>query len=249
MNESRSNLLIPIQYVRNQYDLRWCDFWAGKLMKPYRRVLPALAEGESPDKGPQTAVEADRGGHTEDGYDPNGWTERKQQADRRSVHMITWYPLICYKEIQFEYVNGGTSFTTLRPVLSVLSEWTTADGRRSAVCQQLSVLSGEWSQHSRSSQIQICKLHLQPHNAGHWAALWEEMRIKSVLLLKQLGGSLHWSYMEESLSNFVVQRLLKWSGLFLQLSSESTPCCKPFWHIMWGSDDTRKRIVFHTRKA
>lgn len=46
-------------------------------------------------------------------------------------------------------------------------------------------------------------------------------------LLKQLAGSLHWSYMEESLSNFVILRLLKWSGLFPQLSSDSTPCCRP----------------------
>lgn len=33
-------------------------------------VVPALAEGESPDKRPQAAVEADRGSQTEDGYDP-----------------------------------------------------------------------------------------------------------------------------------------------------------------------------------
>lgn len=47
-------------------------FWAASIMKPCWRVSPALAERESPDKRPQAAVEADRGGHTEDGYDPNG---------------------------------------------------------------------------------------------------------------------------------------------------------------------------------
>ena len=35
-------------------------------------VSPALAERKSPDKRPKTAVEADRGCHTEDGNDPNG---------------------------------------------------------------------------------------------------------------------------------------------------------------------------------
>ena len=43
------------------------------IMNPYMRsVSPALAERESPDKRPQTAVEADRRGHAEDGYDPDG---------------------------------------------------------------------------------------------------------------------------------------------------------------------------------
>lgn len=52
-------------------------------------VSPALAERESPDKRPQTAVETDRRGHTEDGYDPNGYTVRKQQTGRL-VHRTSY---------------------------------------------------------------------------------------------------------------------------------------------------------------
>lgn len=46
----------------------WSSF-----MKPYCVDSPALAERESPDKRPKTAVQADRGGHTEDGNNPDGW--------------------------------------------------------------------------------------------------------------------------------------------------------------------------------
>lgn len=51
-----------------------------------RKASPALAERKSPDKRPQTAVEANRGGHAEDSDHPNGYRGRKRQKQAGFDH-------------------------------------------------------------------------------------------------------------------------------------------------------------------